>query len=370
MTDFLTELREELLDGLEGYERAPRWPGRVASRGRRLAVPAARRIAAVAVIAAATVAVAVQVASRAPDREQAVGPPVSRLEGFHATAAVVADGSLWVTEYDVDQLLRIDLATGKVRARIDVGGSPGAVIATPGAVWVHDWEHGRLLKVDARTNRVVATLPVGSTNGDVAFAAGAVWAVDPRGELLRVDPDTAEVTRHVPLGVDAPLPSDTPAGSTLAVAGDTLWVLAADGRVAELDARTGRIVGRARGPVLPPEKSRRVGADGSGLWISSPYRREVVLIDARTRRTTYVPIHGDPGALAVVDGRIWVATLHDTGTLSRVTVLDADGKVVATLPLPPQAAVNIVPSPSGDAWVTFGADNTVSPAALRLPGTP
>jgi hypothetical protein len=38
-----------------------------------------------------------------------------------------------------------------------------------------------------------------------------------------------------------------------------------------------------------------------------------------------------------------------------------------TIPLPNQPAVNIVPSPTGGAWVTFGTQNTVSPAALRIP---
>jgi hypothetical protein len=49
-------------------------------------------------------------------------------------------------------------------------------------------------------------------------------------------------------------------------------------------------------------------------------------------------------------------------------VLATNGRVVATIALPDQPAVNIVPSPGGGAWITFGANNTVSPAALRLSG--
>src|SRR4051794_8052714 len=158
MTDFLTELREELLDGLERYEQAPRRRPRLRSRPRGRVGPAARRIAAGAAAAAAAIALAVQIADRPREPERTITPPVSRLEGFYATALVAADGSAWVTQYDTGQLLRIDLHTGKVRARIDVGGSPGGVIATSGALWVHDWERGRLLKVDARTNRVTKML--------------------------------------------------------------------------------------------------------------------------------------------------------------------------------------------------------------------
>ena len=355
MTDFLGALREELLDGLERHERAPWWQG----------APAARRAAAVAVAAAAAVAVAVGLAERAPEIERGAAPEVSRLEGFHATGLAVADGDLWVSQYDIAAVLRIDLPAGEVEARIDVGGSPAAVIAGADAVWVHDWERGRVLKLDPDANRVVETLAAGTTNSDIAFAGGAVWAIGERGELLRVDPRTAAVTERVSLGRGAPLPTEPPSGATLAAAGDTLWVIAADGRVTEVDASTADIRGRARGPALPIEKSRRAAADASGLWISSPARREVVHIAARTRRVSRHPVPGDPGPLAIVDGRIWVGTLHDTGAMTQVTVLDGDGRIAATVPVP-QLAVNIAAAPDGGAWISFGENATVSPAALHV----
>jgi len=48
-------------------------------------------------------------------------------------------------------------------------------------------------------------------------------------------------------------------------------------------------------------------------------------------------------------------------------VLEPDGRIVDTMPLPDQSAVNIAPSPRGGAWVTFGENGTVSPAALHIP---
>jgi hypothetical protein len=356
MSEFLGALREELLDGLERFEQKPR---------RRVA-PAARRLATAAVSAAAAVAIALGLAERAPEVERGATPEVARLEGFHATGHVVANGDLWVSQYDIAAVLRIDLATGGIRARIDVGGSPAAVLSAAGAVWVHDWERGRLLELDAGTNRVVSSVAVGTTNSDFTFAAGALWAIDDRGLLVRIDPATAAVTRRLSLGAAAPVPADRPSFPTLAAAGDTLWVAAADGRVTELDARTGDLLGRARGPALPAEKARRAAADASGLWISSPTRREVVHIGAGTRRVTRFAVPGDPGPLAIVDGRIWVGTLHDTGSLTRLTVLEHDGRVAATVPLP-NLAVNIAAAPRGGAWVTFGENETVSPAALFVP---
>jgi streptogramin lyase len=361
MTDFLTELREELLDGLDRYEREARWRPRVRARAR----PAARRIVAAAAAAAAAVAVVVQVADVPPELERGTAPSVSRLEGFHATGAVAGEGSMWVTQHDIARLLRLDLATGKVVASIDVGGPPATVIAAAGAIWVHDWDGGRVVKVDARTNRAVTAIPVGSSSSDMTFAAGAIWVIDARQGLLRIDPNTIEVTKRIPLGAAAPLPTHPISGSILAAADDTLWVTATDGRVTEIDARSARILGRTRGPVLPFGISRRTAADDSGLWISSPYRRELLHIDARTRQVTHVPVGGDPGPLAVVSGRIWVGTLHGTGALTRVTVLDRNGRVVGSIPVP-NLATNIIPSPEGGAWVTFGENGTVSPAAVRL----
>ena len=369
MTDFLAELRDELLDGLERHERAQRWRRPWAARRPTRSAFRARRIAAVAIGAAAIIALVVQIADRARE-ERVTTPPVSRLEGFYASGAVVADGSLWVAQYDLPTLLRIDLGTGRVRARVDVGGSPGGLIAAAGALWIHDWERGRLVKVDANTNRVVKTLTTGPIDTDFAFAVGAVWTIDAggavwmidaHGTLLRVDPDTVTVTKRVSLGAAALAPGS---GVTLAGAGDVLWILAGNGRITEVDARTGNVLGRARGPAKSLASTRRADADTSGLWISS--RRAVVHIDARTRRATRYPVAGDPGALAIVDGRVWVTTLHDTGT--SVTVLDSDGRIVDTTPLPAesQAAQNVVPSPGG-AWITFGKTDTVSPAALRIP---
>jgi hypothetical protein len=194
------------------------------------------------------------------------------------------------------------------------------------------------------------------------FAAGAVWALGADGKLLRVDPQTLAVTERLPLDVAPRRP-----GTTLVAAGDTIWLSIGD-VVVEVDARARRVVGEAPAPLLPAEIARRIAADADGLWVSSPTRREVLHIAARTRQITRIPVAGDPGPLALVDGRVWIGTVHDSGHLTRVTVLDAtDGRALATLPVP-YPAVNIFPSPAGGAWVTFGEDATQRPAALHVSG--
>ena len=356
MSDFLTDLREDLLDGLERYERRRRW-----LRAPRL--PGARRLAAAAAVAAAAV-LAVLVADGPRDREQAVAPPVTRLEGFNATGIVAQDGKLWVAQGTAGQVLSIDVESGRIVSRTAVGGHPGTVLFTGGSLWILDWE-GRLLRLDPRTNRVIATLHLGQINGDIAFAAGAIWAVGDRGWLIRIDRETGKITRRISLGPGVARPPAHPRGETLAAAGDTLWVAARSG-VIEVDARSGTIRGRASAPALPAEVARRTAADAGGLWLSSPTRREVLRIDARTRHVKRIRVPGDPGTLALVDGRLWVGTLHETGSLTRVTIIETDGHVAGSLEVP-QPPVMIEPAPAGGAWVAFGENQTVSPAAIRLP---
>ena len=356
MTDFLTDLREDLLDGLERYERRRRWRRAPRLRG-------ARRVAAAAAAAAAAV-LAVLIADQPRDREHPVAPPVTRLEGFNATGLVAQDGKLWVAQGTAGQVLSIDLRSGRIVSRTPVGGLPGTMLSAAGSLWVLDWE-GRLLRLDPRTNRAIATLHLGQANGDLAFAAGAVWAVGDRARLLRIDPETGEITRRIPLGPGVARPPAHPRGETLAAAGDTLWIATRSG-VIEVDARSGTILGRASAPALPAEVARRTAADPGGLWLSSPTRREVLRIDARTRRVTRISVPGDPGPLAVVDGRLWVGTLHERGSLTRVTVIESDGHVVRSLAVP-HPPVIIEPALTGGAWVTFGENQTVKPAAIRLP---
>jgi hypothetical protein len=95
-------------------------------------------------------------------------------------------GSVWVTSENGSVLYRIDPATNKVIARIDVGhamcGVPGIGF---GRVWVPDCDFGPqgLVVVDPATNRVVRAIGDGVA-GSVGLGAGRVWAGP------RIDPAT------------------------------------------------------------------------------------------------------------------------------------------------------------------------------------
>jgi hypothetical protein len=82
-----------------------------------------------------------------------------------------------------------------------------------------------------------------------------------------------------------------------------------------------------------------------------------------------IPIDGDAGAIAVVDGRVWVGTLQGTRGGTRVTVLETDGSLATTVPVP-GAPAQIAAAPGGGAWLTFGTTDTLYPAAVRLASQP
>ena len=112
-------------------------------------------------------------------------------------------GSVWVTSENGNVLYRIDPATNKVVAQIDVG---QAMCGTPafgfGRVWVPDCNFGPhgLVVVDPATNHVVRTL-ADQVAGSVGIGAGSVWAgprIDPatlsEQPLLRTGHDDLAIT--------------------------------------------------------------------------------------------------------------------------------------------------------------------------------
>jgi YVTN family beta-propeller protein len=109
---------------------------------------------------------------------------------------VAGEGGVWVIvgkQAHPSRVLRIDPATNKVEAHIDV--HDVSVLATGlGAVWVGQFsqgDRGHLLRIDPATNRVVATIPVGPEPQDIAVGGGAVWVLDDLTyEIVQVDPTT------------------------------------------------------------------------------------------------------------------------------------------------------------------------------------
>ena len=116
-------------------------------------------------------------------------------------------GSLWVLGRELE---RVSPATGNVVGTIDlVGGGPDVATGF-GSVWVADDEMQAVLRIDAQQEAVVRTYDLGGAPFGVAVGADAVWAASDDGTVVRIDPDTDDVT-VVPVG-GAPRVVDVGAG--------------------------------------------------------------------------------------------------------------------------------------------------------------
>ena len=100
-------------------------------------------------------------------------------------------GSLWVLGRG---LARVSPASGKVVGTVDLVGGSADVATGFGSVWVADDEMQAVVRVDARQEAIVHTYAVGGSPLGVAVGADAVWAANDDGTVVRIDPDTNDVT--------------------------------------------------------------------------------------------------------------------------------------------------------------------------------
>lgn len=252
MTDFLTELRGEVLDA-----HASRRANGRGRRAFRIALSDAPR--ALAVTAAVAALVAAVLAIRAVLPPPSAAPrvlDVIRLGG-NPTDAVLADGSVWVGDFAGRRVLRLTPGKRRVAARIAVPGQPVAIAAGAGGIWVRTAVGDRGVVTRVGSGRS-ARVGYGAT---LAAGPAAVWAADVElgpERLQRIAPRTGR--RAGPVGIRGIY--------ALAAGGDVLWAVTGNGTVLALDGRTGAV--RARWPAIALSSGSAVpaiAADDHGAWV-------------------------------------------------------------------------------------------------------
>ncbi|MDP9206482.1 MAG: hypothetical protein M3P12_13680 [Gemmatimonadota bacterium] len=214
-----------------------------------------------------------------------------------ATSLVDGAGSLWVTAGSAGtdtMLLRIDPATGSTIASIPVDGEVRT--AGAGAIWaVGASRHGSsaIVKIDPDTNHVAA-IAVPTTATAVAVDGDSVWvlesdasgnAVGP-SELLRIDPQTNQITATIPVDASAGL---------LAAGGGSVWLERPDSMAIRVDEKTGTIEGS---PIPIAGGFAPIGARADGVWFIGSN-----ITDVKTQGGMLLVSHLNP-ATNSVDG--WV----------------------------------------------------------------
>jgi DNA-binding beta-propeller fold protein YncE len=149
----------------------------------------------------------------------------------------VGFGSLWVPSCGDHDLVRVDLRTRKVIARIDAGpaASEGGITVGGGSVWMVTAPDGMLARIDPASNRVVARIEIPAQSFAAAFFAGSVWITSTGHNMLaRVDARTNKLAGTATVG-KAPRFVTAGAGS--------VWTLnQGDGTISRVDARSGRLL--------------------------------------------------------------------------------------------------------------------------------
>jgi hypothetical protein len=233
MSDFLAELRREVLDAHAAHARRRRSAAVCRRFLARFSLVPLLALPAIACL----LAVLMVLGRDDPPSEPRV---VARLDiGGTPAAAVYADGSLWVTDYTARQLVQISTASREVVRRIPLDGTPEAIAAdAQGELWARvgtgAGDRTVLMRIDTRTGRAVTRRRVGpdlplAVSRDAVWAA--VWATDdnrPREGLYRLDTATGVLRRLSVPGV-----------GQLAVGDSTVWALRTNGNLIGLDEATG-----------------------------------------------------------------------------------------------------------------------------------
>ena len=347
MSDFLTQLRTEVLDAHTAHRR--RGPAR---RAVRALVSEPRPALAVVTVAVALVAVVLAV--------RAVTPPppggprvveVIRLGGT-PTDAVRAGDSVWIADFAGRRLIQLDAGRRRVVRRVDAGGQPVAVATGPGGVWVRtaDGEGGTVHRVGGSATAQVGNGPA------LAVSATTVWAADvelPPEGIHRIDPDTTQ---------DAGL-VDIPGVYTLATAGPSLWGVTGHGTVLRLDGRTGQV--RERWPAVAISAGTAdpaLAADSRGAWVlrtgQGADSQAIRLEGGRIVRRLAIPSSTLQLLAAAPDG-LWVVTQDSPRGRPVVVRLDPrSGAVTARVRVANRNLTDLV-SVDDQIWVIAG-DGTIT----------
>jgi YVTN family beta-propeller protein len=114
----------------------------------------------------------------------------------------IGAGSLWVLGDALDtRLWRLDAHTGKGQATIELPFPPRSAVVAAGSVWITDALHDTVVPIDVRSNRVLPAIAVGRGAAGVAAAAGAVWVANATdGTVSRIDPRTRRVVATMDVG--------------------------------------------------------------------------------------------------------------------------------------------------------------------------
>jgi virginiamycin B lyase len=286
-----------------------------------------------------------------PEAEDITTLDVLTLEGRpFADFALTVDDVVWVSGIDPG-IVGYDAASGKQRVQVETDEVWLALEAGHGALWAAETTDGqypdKLLRIDPETgevtHRVDAPEPGLKPESSLAVTDEAVWGLvgqfeDPADRTLAsFDPATGEPTGSLP----------APEGASSVRGGHgSLWVSVSDGTVVRIDPADGAVqatipTGRGSGFLTVSEDA---------VWVLNALDGTVSRIDPATDETVATVTVTDGsvqgGDIAAGDGSVWART---TGELA-VQIDAATDEVVRVLG--PAAGSGSVAVTDGAVWIT------------------
>ena len=311
------------------------------------------RVMAALVLAAAAVAGLEQPDGVDTHRAAPLSPLVLRRAPAESFGEVVSSaGDAWADDDSRGLVLRLDGRSGRVRARIRLGGR--VALATDGqGVWALRWggrfwrrPNGPLVRIDPATNRIAERVPLRTLSGEPMIAFGVlagesgVWVWGP-SHILRLDRQ-AGIVQDFGIG---PQHGEL-TGAILTEGG--LLAVAADGHLLRVDARIGvRTAGRQ--PALTAAELLEL----TGRRLVARADRMLLAVDASTGRLLWRRRLGfhvetviDYDGVLLAQG----SALGDSG--DRLWAVDGTtGRVCASTVLPSFGTVGMT-SVRGSLWIT------------------
>jgi len=268
----------------------------------------------------------------------------------------VAFGSVWLSETNNGNILRVDPRTRRVTARIPVG-SEVSLAAGDGSIWAIPREAGRvaaspLMRIDPRTNRIVARIPMRAPGGSpflgVFIVVGPrVWVIGGTS-VLAVDATRNRPVREVELGGSYQI-------NDASLRDGELWLTRGDRTITRLDAVNGRRLGRLpwrvpTGGYVFPYADKLVKVAQRSVSLADPSTGRPLW---RTRLGTQV------NGADIAGGRLYVEGLN--GSSARDTLWELDprtGRVLGTMTVPVFGVVGSA-RVGRDLWLTSAAGRVV-----------
>jgi DNA-binding beta-propeller fold protein YncE/predicted Ser/Thr protein kinase len=235
---------------------------------------------------------------------------VSKLRvGKGASGVTIGTGSVWVSNPRTGTVLRLDTA-GKVTARLQLGGSPGAIVSGGSRIWVADEGGAGITAIDGQRARVIKRgLAPHAAPLRLAVGAGGLWVSSAStGTVRRIDLGTLAVGPPI-------LAGRGPAGIT--VGHGLVWVAnSRSASVTRVDPATHSILGD---PIPVGEQPGGIDAGTEAVWVASAADNSVTRLDLASGDPIGSPIGvgPKPGAVVVGPEAVWIAN-NGNGTVTRI----------------------------------------------------